>query len=240
VDRFLAFQARMPATPWKTALDVYVEYLDRDGAPDWQSRQAGDAIVLYFTQFLSVAEEKSAARVVERSGAAAYEPEAALREMRRLLGLEHYARSTTRSYLGWAARFLEYIDPRRAALPCSADAKAYSSHLATRSNVAASTQNQAFSALLFLYRNVFRVELHDMTQTLRARQGRKLPVVLSLDETRAVLAELRGVSRLMLELLYGGGLRLGELVQLRVKDLDLDARSVTAAGTPRPQPCRRR
>ncbi len=112
-------------------------------------------------------------------------------------------------------------------LPSSADARAYLSYLATRGNVSAATQNQAFNALLFLYRNVFSVELSDMGNTLRAKQGRKLPVVLSVDETRAILAELRGTRRLMLELLYGGGLRLGELVRLRVKDLDLDGGSIT-------------
>ncbi len=227
VDRFLALQARMPATPWKVALETYLEDLEREGARDWQIRQAGDAISLYFNQFGSVAAESFSAAVNGRTGASVNEPEAALCEMRRLMSLKHYARSTMRSYLGWAERFLDYLAPGRATLPCSADAKAYLSHLATRRNVAASTQNQAFNALLFLYRNVFGIELHDMGNALRARRGRKLPVVLSVDETRAVLGELGGTRRLMLELLYGGGLRLSELVQLRVKDLDLDGGSIT-------------
>ena len=105
--------------------------------------------------------------------------------------------------------------------------KAYLSYLATRRNVAASTQNQAFNALLFLYRNVLQIELGDMGNTVRAKRGRKLPVVLSPEETRGILAQVQGSPRLMLELIYGGGLRVGELATLRVKDIDFDAGTLT-------------
>jgi integron integrase len=100
------------------------------------------------------------------------------------------------------------------------------SHLATRGRVSASTQNQAFNALLFLFRNVYEVGLEGMAVTLRAKRGRKLPVVLSVEETRAIFAELSGTCLLILEVLYGSGLRLSEAVQLRVKDIDFDARCI--------------
>lgn len=77
--------------------------------------------------------------------------------------------------------------------------------------------------MLFLFRNVFHLELGDMGGTVRARRGAKLPVVLSVEETRSILGKLQGVTRLMLELVYGGGLRVSEVVILRVKDIDFDA-----------------
>ncbi|MBT3341376.1 MAG: integron integrase [Gemmatimonadetes bacterium] len=145
--------------------------------------------------------------------------------MGRLMQLRHYSPRTESCYVGWARRFLQHQQPDSA--PTAEDVKAYLSHLATRRNVSASTQNQAFSALLFLCRHVYHIELQDMGSTVRARRGSKLPVVLSVEETKSILCQLQGVTRLMLELVYGGGLRVSEVVGLRVKDLDFDAHSVT-------------
>ncbi|MBD3236054.1 MAG: integron integrase [Candidatus Eisenbacteria bacterium] len=150
-----------------------------------------------------------------------------LAEMRRLLRLRHYSPRTERSYLGWARRYLRYLGPAHLALPDTTDAKAYLSQLASRQRVAASTQNQAFHALLFFHRHVIRADLGDMSSTLRARRGRKLPLVLSVPEVRDVIEWASGTQRLMLELVYGAGLRLGELVRLRVKDFDFDASTIT-------------
>lgn len=155
------------------------------------------------------------------------DPEVLLAETRSLLELRHYALRTQRSYLGWAERFLHYLGKQAPGSITAEDARAYLSSLATHQRVAASTQNQAFNALLFFFRNVLGVELADMAATVRARQGRRLPVVLSLEETRAVLAQLAGVPRLMLELVYGAGMRLNEVVTLRVKDIDFDAGTIT-------------
>ena len=146
--------------------------------------------------------------------------------MRRLLELRHYSPRTNRTYPGWTRRFLQYTTTADGALGPE-NVKTYLSYLATRRNVAASTQNQAFNALLFLYRNVLQIDLGDMGNTVRAKRGRKLPVVLSLDETRVILAQVQGSPRLMLELIYGGGLRVGELATLRVKDIDFDAGTLT-------------
>lgn len=103
--------------------------------------------------------------------------------MERLLQLRHYAPRTQRSYLGWARRFLRYIDPQGMRLPTADDVSAFLSHLATAKKVAASTQNQAFHALLFLCRFVLDVDLDNIADTVRARRGPKLPVVFSPDET---------------------------------------------------------
>jgi len=96
--------------------------------------------------------------------------------------------------------------------------------------VSASTQNQALSAILFLYRVVLRRELEGLDDTVRARRPRHLPVVLSRDEVRAVLAALDGVPRIAATLLYGGGLRVMECLRLRIRDLDFDRRCVSVRG----------
>jgi integron integrase len=107
--------------------------------------------------------------------------------------------------------------------PTAEEAKAFLTRLAMVEKVSASTQNQAFSALLLLFREVLRTDLEEMAQTVRARRGRKLPTVLSVDEVEALLGAVEPECRLMVKLLYGGGLRLNELLRLRVKDLDFDA-----------------
>jgi integron integrase len=106
------------------------------------------------------------------------------------------------------------------------DITRFLSFLATERSVAASTQNQALQSLLFLYRNVLKIELPLLEEVVRAQRPRRLPVVLTQDEVRAVLAQLEGRPRLMIGLLYGGGLRLSELLAIRVKDLDLDRREL--------------
>jgi len=150
-----------------------------------------------------------------------------LAEMRRLLRLRHYAPRTERVYMGWGQRFLKYVAKSGERQPTADDVQDFLSHLALQGKVSASTQNQACSGLLFLFRHVLMEDMGDLGGTVRARQGHRLPVVLSPEETRAVLAELCGTHRVMLELMYGGGLRVGELVKLRVKDLDFEAGTVT-------------
>jgi integron integrase len=100
--------------------------------------------------------------------------------------------------------------------------KDFLARLATQHKVSKSTQNQAFSALLFLCRNVLHVELKDMEKNLRSKQGKKLPVVLSPEEVKRLLYHVTGTNSLMLRLIYSGGLRLSECSRLRVKDLDFD------------------
>jgi integron integrase len=208
---------------WRDTLRVFLEDLAEGQTPDWQIRQAADAVGLYCDQFQppDVMPSTKSEQPNLPGGR-----QAALADMRRLLQLRHYSPRTERCYIGWANRYLQYLGDRRTASPTSADAKAYLSHLATRAKVSASTQNQAFNALLFLHRHVFQVELTGMASTVRAQRGKRLPLVLSQDEVKAILAELSGTSLIMISLIYGGGLRLNETVQLRVKDIDLIAGSV--------------
>jgi len=132
----------------------------------------------------------------------------------------HYSRSTEKTYVHWIKRYIFFHGKRHPAEMGPAEVGAFLTSLAVHDKVAASTQNQALSALLFLYREVLGVELPWLDDVVRAKRLQYLPVVLTRDEVRAVLQRLHGVPRLMAILLYGTGLRLLECCRLRVKDVD--------------------
>jgi integron integrase len=132
----------------------------------------------------------------------------------------HYSHRTEQSYVAWVRRFILFHGKRHPKDMGAAEVVAFLSDLAVRGRVAASTQNQALSSLLFLYRHVLDRELEGLDATVRAQVGRALPVVLSRDEVRTVLGHLHGLRRLQVTLMYGAGLRLMECLRLRVKDLD--------------------
>lgn len=143
------------------------------------------------------------------------------REMTRALRLRHTSLRTERSYLGWFRRFRSYTGDRPGVELRSGDVVRFLSHLAVEEGVAPSTQNQAFSALLFLFRHVLKRDL-DIASTVRAKERRRLPIVLSRGEVSAVLARLQEPFDLMARVIYGAGLRLQECLELRVKDVLLE------------------
>jgi integron integrase len=149
-----------------------------------------------------------------------------LDQVRLALRLKHYSRRTEEAYLDWIKRFILFHHkrhPKEMGLP---EIEAFLTHLAVHENVAASTQNQAYSALLFLYRETLHQELDGPINALRARKSHRLPVVLTQAETRRLISVMSGQYRLMAQLLYGSGLRLIECLRLRVKDIDFDQRQV--------------
>jgi integron integrase len=147
-------------------------------------------------------------------------------QVRDALRARHYSRRTEQAYCLWIRRFILYSGKRHPAEMGAAEVNAFLGHLATEKNVSASTQTQALSALLFLYRFVIGRELGDLGEVVRARRPQRMPVVMSRDEVRAVLAELDGEARLMVALLYGAGLRLSECLRLRVQDIDFARREI--------------
>ncbi|MDP3260556.1 MAG: integron integrase [Thermodesulfovibrionales bacterium] len=192
---------------------------------DWQPRQAEDALKLYYFHYLGQAKPESASHSAISSGGAP----AVLAEMSRLIRLKHYSYSTERTYLQWTERFFAYIKEagrERFDDLTSEDIRNFLSHLALRKRVSSSTQNQAFNALLFLFRNVLNKETGNLDTTVRAKRGPKLPVVLSVDEIKAVFQHLSGQGLIIGQLLYGAGLRLMELARLRVKDIDFDINTI--------------
>jgi len=134
---------------------------------------------------------------------------------------------TEEAYVGWVRRFIFANDKRHPRELGAREVEAFLTHLAMHGRVAASTQNQALSALLFLYREVLQQELPWMENIRRAKRSERLPVVLSREEVAALLDEMNGVTWLMASLLYGAGLRLMECVRLRVQDVDFVRREIT-------------
>jgi integron integrase len=139
----------------------------------------------------------------------------------------HYSWRTEKAYIGWIKRFIIFHNKRHPASLGEAEVTAYLSTLATRDRVSSSTQNQALSAIIFLYRAVLGKRLEWMDGVVRAKTAVRLPVVLTRDEVRAILGELRGTPWLMVSLMYGSGLRLLECARLRVKDVDFERLEIT-------------
>ena len=134
--------------------------------------------------------------------------------------LRHGSRSTEKSYIAWIRRYIVFHGKRHPAEMGAPEVAQFLSSLAVDGKVAASTQNQALSALLFLYRHVLHQDLPWLEDVVRARRPKHLPVVLTRDEVRAVISKLAGTARLMATLLYGSGLRVLECARLRVQDVD--------------------
>src|SRR5437879_11848069 len=148
-------------------------------------------------------------------------PRPLLGRLRSALRARHYSPRTEQAYVAWVRRYVELHDRRHAATMGATEVRAFLAHLAGRGRVSASTQNQAAAALLFLYEAVLGRPLAVAPDgVVHAKEGHRLPVVLSRDEVRTVLRELRGVPQLVALLLYGSELRLLECLQLRVKDVD--------------------
>jgi len=133
----------------------------------------------------------------------------------------HYSHRTEKAYVFWVRRFVTFHGMRHPRELGSREVALFLEDLATRGRVSASTQNQAFSALLFMYREVLGRELDGLDKVVRAKQPVRVPLVLSREEVVWVLAQMRGTTLLMASLLYGSGLRLLECVRLRIKDVDL-------------------
>ena len=132
----------------------------------------------------------------------------------------HYSRRTEEAYVFWIRKFILFHKKRHPSEMAAPEVSAFIEWLATDRRVAASTQNQALSAVLFMYRDVLRIELGHIEQVPRARVPGRVPVVLGEQELRLVLDRLTGVPRLVSTLLYGAGLKLQECLELRVKDID--------------------
>jgi integron integrase len=152
-------------------------------------------------------------------------------QIRAACRVRHYSLATERVYVSWYKRFVRWAGLKHPATLGGDRVEAYLSHLATESQVSASTQRQALAALLFLYRQVLCMQLPWLDNVTRAKQPQRLPCVLSVDEVRRLLAALpRTSAGLALSLAYGTGMRLMEVLRLRVKDVDFERRAITVRG----------
>jgi integron integrase len=152
-------------------------------------------------------------------------PKKLLDQVRDAIRLKHYSIRTEQAYVNWIKRYIYFHNVRHPAEMGAAEVEAFLTHLAVNENVAASTQNQALSALLFLYTKVLHQDLGPI-DAMRAKKPKRLPSVLTKEEIHRVLGHLSGTHLLMAKLLYGSGLRLMECLRLRVKDLDSAQRQI--------------
>ena len=143
-----------------------------------------------------------------------------LDQVREAIRVRHYSIRTEKSYVSWIRQYILFHDKKHPRDMGEREVSSFLSYLASQRNVAASTQNQALSAILFLYRDVLQIELDWLEDVVRAKKPERLPVVLTKPETNSLLSRMDGVNRLMASLLYGSGLRLMECLRLRVSDVD--------------------
>jgi hypothetical protein len=222
--RFLKQYNYQPDNINTQQVEKYLDSLEADeGVADWQVKQAADAVILYVEQFLTKQLEQSRSYAYSKPQAHAISPlwKHVIDETRKTVRLRHYSLSTEKSYIAWVQRFRAFIaekDPQRID---TNDIRQFLTHLAVHDRVSASTQNQAFNALLFICRHVLRCELNNLDSVVRAKQRIYLPVVLSKEEIKRMFSHLDNQYLLMAQIMYGGGLRLSECLRLRVKDVDL-------------------
>ncbi len=145
-----------------------------------------------------------------------------LDQVRAAIRAKHYSHRTEEAYVQWIKRFIFFHNKRHPAEMGEPEINQFLTHLAVKENVAAFTQNQALSAIIFLYRNVLLKSIGDIGEVTWAKKPKRLPVAFTRKEVKAVLSHLSGTHWLMASLLYGAGLRLIECLKLRVKDIEFE------------------
>ena len=150
-----------------------------------------------------------------------------LDRVRSVLRVRHYSYKTEQSYIHWIKRYIYFHNKTHPKDLDGQDIAEFISYLALKEKVSSSTQNQALCALVFLYKQVFGLDLGEFPEIHWAKKPKKIPVVFSKTEVQKVLENLSGIHWIMAMLLYGSGLRLNEGLQLRVKDIDFDYKQIT-------------
>jgi integron integrase len=158
-------------------------------------------------------------------------PKKLMEQVQDAIRLKHYSYKTEKSYVGWIRRYIFFHNKRHPRDMGSAEIEAFLTHLAVEEKVAASTQNQALNAILFLYKEVLKQDLDLKVDAVRAKRSKYLPTVLTKEEVVKIIQQLAGVHQLLIKLLYGTGLRLTEGLSLRVKDVDFTQRQIIVHDT---------
>ncbi len=154
------------------------------------------------------------------------QPPRLLDQVRNLMRLKHLSYKTERAYVGYIREYILFHNKKHPKEMGVDEIREYLTHLAVDKNVAASTQNVAFNALLFLYKQVLEADLPIIEGVMRAKRPSRLPSVFTPTEAKAIIAELEGTTKIVVSLLYGCGMRVTEALRLRVKDIDFDTRQV--------------
>jgi integron integrase len=221
---------------------------------DWQLAQARDALTLYFERFrglplrtMSQPSPEVVATLAATPAPQAIHPQTSLPPPRAAqppenesvewrafkdavihhLRVKNYALATERTYWFWIRKYVQHFHGRKPSLMGANEIHAWLGHLAVNENVAASTQNQALNAVVFLYRDVLKKDVGDFSTFPRARMGKRLPVVCSRQEVQSLLQHLEDMEGLIVRLLYGTGMRVSEGLRLRVQDVHFDRNEIT-------------
>lgn len=189
---------------------------------DWQVRQASDAIQVYL---FFKKKNRTDSDIKNENTKDAWVDIA--EEMQNALRLRHRSFRTEQTYLGWLRRFYRFLNGKNPVSLSSRHVKDFMTHLAVEGKVGASTQNQAFNAILFLFRYVLDKPIEDIGSAIRAKRTTRLPVVLTKKEVVNLFNCMVGIGQLMAMVVYGCGLRLQECLQLRIKDVDFERSAVT-------------
>lgn len=202
-------------------ITLYLESLKSNAEfKNWQVEQAEEAVTLFAKNILNLQLDSPLSPIHQKQDQYDNEWSKLIKETRKLIQLRHYSSSTEKTYIYWIKKFYYFFKDKDPDKLDGKHVKEYLSHLATHDKVSSSTQNQAFNALLFFFRNCLQKNIGDLKNTVRAKVNRKLPVVLTQEEVQKIFSHLSSQHLLMAELLYGSGLRLIECVRLRVNDID--------------------
>jgi len=150
-----------------------------------------------------------------------------LEQARGVLRAKHYSLKTEQSYINWMKRYVLFHNKRHPKDMGEAEINQFLTYLAVKENVAASTQNQALCAIVFLYKEIIGRDVDDLGKVIRAKKPKRLPIVLTVEEVRLIMHQLTGVPWLMVNMLYGAGLRQAECLRLRVQDIDFSYSQIT-------------
>lgn len=221
LNKFIAFYSGSLDHVSNKDINMFLNQLKEDEFAAWQIDQARNAVILYIEKYCGktiVSALQSEKETSVNSPTIATWQQAKER-FTELIRLRHYAYNTEKTYQEWIIRFLLYTKLGTPQQASSEHVKQFLAHLAVERKVTASTQNQAFNALLFLFRDVLGIEFGDFRNTIRAKKNQRVPVVLTIEEIKAVFAHIKGVMELALTLIYASGIRVTECVRLRVQDL---------------------
>jgi integron integrase len=221
VTQFLNFFNKKPSDNFNSEeIDQFLKYLTKR-KEEWQVNQATESIRIY--QFYKT--NKHSPETIKKEDSDS-QWKAVTDEMINMLRLKQLSFKTEKTYLSWIRMFYRFLN---GASPFSLDEKSvknFLTYLAVERHVAPSTQNQAFNAVLFLFRHVLDKNIDGLSDVVRSRKMRRLPVVLTKDEVAKLFENMSGTNLLMAQIIYGGGLRLQECVQLRIKDIDFERNTI--------------
>jgi integron integrase len=201
--------------------ELFIRQLNRK-YEDWQVAQAAEAVKLY-----RYYRRRTRPDHADSNGGAKAQWRQVAEETVRMLRLKHRSMSTEKTYLGWLRQFYRFLDGQAPGDIDASHLKDFLSHLAVNRNVSRATQNQAFNAILFVFRHVLDKDVDEIRTVVRARTRRRLPVVLTQAEVLRIFEHLQNHNRLMAQLIYGCGLRLMECARLRIKDVDFERGCLT-------------